>query len=174
MATCFRPEPLRFWEKVDKNGPIPHSRPELGPCWLWTAGRRKGGYGSFRLGPDRGNRSLPATRWALEQALGRPVAEGLLACHHCDNPPCVNPSHLFEGSNAQNQADMQNKGRARKAVGERAGPSKLTAEQVLEIRARVRAGESHAAVARAFGVNQSSVTLIHQRKNWKHLPEVAA
>lgn len=71
------------------------------------------GYGIFNAGTGRANRrTVYAHRFAWEITNG-PIPVGLLACHHCDNPPCCNPAHLFLGTHADNNADMNAKGRAR-------------------------------------------------------------
>src|SRR5258708_31744488 len=90
----------RFWPKVDKNGPIPEHRPELGPCWLWlgyitpnTADNR-GGYGRFWLyRPGKPFKQIPAHRYAYELLVG-PIGDGLEPDHLCRNRSCVNPSHV--------------------------------------------------------------------------------
>lgn len=89
----------RFWAKVDKSG---------GPdaCWLWTGAH--GVYGFFTLSSAH---QVSTHRHSLEMALGRPLAPGEQACHHCDNPLCVNPAHLFVGTNSTNMLDMWAKGR---------------------------------------------------------------
>lgn len=79
----------RFWTKVDKNGPIPEHRPDLGPCWIWLAGLSKG-YGHFNAGPGR---TQEAHRFAYEEIIGS-IPDGLVLDHLCRNPPCVNPHHL--------------------------------------------------------------------------------
>ena len=86
----------RFWDKVDKTG----------ECWIWTASKNKKGYGRFGFG----SRAQLAHRvsWLLSNG---EIPDGMLACHTCDNPPCVNPSHLWLGTQKDNVVDMSSKGR---------------------------------------------------------------
>ena len=83
----------RFWSKVNKDGPIPAHRPDLGPCWIWTAYRDVHGYGHFKPAGGRLVQSVLAYRWAQEAANG-PIPEGHEGDHLCRNPPCVRPSHI--------------------------------------------------------------------------------
>lgn len=90
---------VRFWAKVDASG---------GPdgCWIWTGARFPFGYGAIKIG----GRPRGAHRTAWELVNG-PIPEGLNVLHHCDNPPCVNPAHLFLGTLRDNALDMFAKGR---------------------------------------------------------------
>jgi hypothetical protein len=155
-----------FWERVDR---------EAGPdsCWPWMGSRAPEGYGRLRY-----NRHPSiAHRIAYELTRG-PIAAGMLVCHHCDNPPCCNPAHLFVGTHLDNSLDKVAKGRARGGPrpiqfaprGERHGCARLISDQVLEVRRRHAAGESQSSLAREFGVHLSTVHLIVHRKKWRHLP----
>jgi len=104
-----RPLAERFFAKVDKNGPI--IRPDLGPCHLWTGSTDGDGYGQIGLGA-RGEGLEKAPRVAFFLEHGRWPEP--CALHKCDNPPCVRPDHLFEGTKADNMRDMANKGRSRR------------------------------------------------------------
>ncbi len=145
----------RFFAKIDSGKPA--------DCWLWRAPASTGRYGLFRL---HGEKYLPH-RIMYSVALGA-FDPSLCVCHRCDNPRCVNPHHLFLGTHAENMVDMRNKGRAARvgARGELSGRSKLTPEQVLEIRADNRMQRQ---IAAAYGIDQSSVSLIKRRINWAHL-----
>lgn len=90
----------RFWAKVRKSD----------GCWEWTASRGIRGYGQFRL--PRTRQMSGAHRVAYELSVG-PIPEGMFVCHHCDNPSCVRPDHLFVGTNSQNILDAVRKGRHR-------------------------------------------------------------
>jgi hypothetical protein len=108
----YPPAEERFWAKVDKNGPIPQHRPELGQCWPWTAAASELGYGSFNFN----GRVIPSHRAAWQIVVGE-IPDGLEVCHHCDYPPCVRAdpdplvSHLFLGTHWQNLKDSRDKGR---------------------------------------------------------------
>ena len=95
----------RFWDKVNKNGPIPKHRPELGSCWIWIGRRESQGYGTINSGDKR----LKAHRVAWFIKHGK-MPEGELM-HHCDNPPCVRYGHLKDGTHTDNMRDSASKGR---------------------------------------------------------------
>ena len=146
----------RFWAKVNVAGPD--------DCWEWTASKTMKGYGQFGV---YGGSPKGAHRVAWEMEVG-PIPEGLFVCHHCDNPGCVNPAHLFVGSPSDNMRDCVTKGRHRSPnnMGAANGRAKLTNAQVLAIRADTRV---QVAVAAEFGVCQQMVSRIRAEKSWGHL-----
>lgn len=167
-------ELARFWSKVNKDGPTPAHRPELGPCWVWTAGCMSGKfkYGLIRI---RG-RNTAAHRLSYEVHVGS-IPVGLRVLHHCDNPPCVRPVHLFVGTARDNTRDMMQKGRGTYVArrGAENGYSKLTEAQVRRIFAMRAEGIAEPALAQSFGCSTSQISAILRRKAWGHLtglPEV--
>lgn len=144
----------RFWTKVDKTG----------GCWFWTAHRDTKGYGKFNAGD--GPSTWVAHRYSWTLANG-PIPDGLTVCHRCDNPPCVNPAHLFLGTNADNTADRDAK--LRMARGTRNARSKLTPEQVQRIREMFTAGRSNRLIALDFGVREASIYQIRHGLTWAWL-----
>jgi hypothetical protein len=169
----FKPHLIeRFWSRVDKNGPIPIHRPELGPCWVFTGTRLKRAktgqqsYGYFCLGK---NSHILAHRMAWELENG-PVAEGHVICHACDFPPCVRGSHLFDGTQAQNLADMRGKGRAHFNVfptGEDHPNAKITPEKAAEARRLHESGLSCAKIGKLLGLHASTIHDIVTGKTWR-------
>jgi hypothetical protein len=158
-----RPIAERFWEKVNKDGPVPPHCPELGPCWLWTASTTPYGYGFI----SKGRRMDRSHRVSWELAFG-PIPEKKHVLHHCDNPRCVNPAHLFIGTQADNTADMVAKGRNSGARGETHPRAKLTAAKVRRIRERYAAGGvTKKALSLEYGVSDTMVSFITLRKSWK-------
>lgn len=154
-----------FESRVDRNGPIPAHRPRLGPCWIWR-GQTRGGYGRLRVS----DKMVSAHVFAFERASGNPVPAGMLVCHHCDNRPCVRPSHLFLGTHQDNTLDAVAKGRwppRGQGAGEAHTNARLTWPQVREIRRRVAAGDSQVSLAGAFGISREQVSKICRNLRWK-------
>lgn len=112
-------------------------------------------------------------RVAWELANG-PIPDGMVIMHRCDNPPCVELSHLVLGTQKENIADKYAKGRARVAVGERCGKSTLTTEQVIEMRRLYAQGVPKAELAIRFSVSRPNVYVVVTRRTWKHIPPQAA
>ena len=159
----------RFWEKVNKDGPTPAHDPALGPCWLWTASVNVAGYGQFGIGG--GNKHKKAHRVSYELANG-PIPDELCVLHKCDNPPCVNPGHLYAGTQKDNGLDRAARGRtvAPHPRGEAQWQAKLTEEKVREIRRRcaTRSPENRI-VAEEMGITIYTIGDILRRKTWKHV-----
>lgn len=162
-AAALGSRSTRFWARVDKNGPIPVHRPELGPCWPWIGQRDRHGYGSFV--PAKHER-IRAPRFAYQDAFG-PIPEHTDICHECDNPPCVRPSHLSAQPHAINMADASKRGLLPK--GERAPTAKLTEDQVMEIRRLKASGLTQRVIAQEFGVSQGHISYIVNRRSWGHV-----
>lgn len=161
------PADVRFWAKVNKCGPVPKHRPELGPCWEWTASRRGGGYGQFVVGAGQ---IKDAHRWVWEQCVGE-IPPGLFVLHACDNKGCVNYlSHLFVGTQADNIQDMLNKHRQNPPRGERSNRTPITEWDVRRIRERALHGETFEVIAMDFPVQAQCIGRIVNRKRWGHLP----
>lgn len=134
-------------------------------CWIWL-GRVEIRRGQYRYGRVKINRKhYMAHRVFWEQKNGQ-IPDGMFVLHRCDNMPCVNPDHLFLGTQADNQADMVSKGRSHKRPGEKHPGAILTAKKVLAIRADSRTNKE---IAKKYGVSKSAITLIKKRKRWSHI-----
>lgn len=135
-------------------------------CWLWQGSLDHRGYGRFRWNWPRSVLRAHRAAYALYVCL---PAMDTLICHSCDNPACVRPDHLFAGSAKDNTADMIGKGRWVRpnfAKGERSGRTKLTAADVLAIRADSR---SYKQIAAAYGISKGGVSHIRARRVWAHI-----
>lgn len=163
----------RFWSRVNRDGPVPQHRPELGVCWLWTGSvlKREDGeisYGYFSLGK---NHHILAHQFSWTLAHG-PIEDGINICHKCDLPPCIRESHLFDGTQAENLADMRAKGRAkfnRFPAGVDHPNAKITptiVRQICDLRA---SGLSLAKIGAIVDLHASSVHDIVTGKTWCHI-----
>lgn len=145
----------RFWAKVQRGGPD--------ECWPWTGALSDRGYGRF----DVGGRLRMASHVSYEMHVG-PIPAGLFACHSCDNPPCVNPAHLFPGDQKTNLADMVAKGRSLK--GEDHFHAKLTEEAVRSMRARSTGERGEATrFAAEYGVSVANICYVLKGHTWTHV-----
>jgi hypothetical protein len=133
--------------------------PDLnGGCLLWS-GAASEGYGTLRVA----RKKVFTHRLSWELANG-PIPQNLHVLHRCDVRACVNPAHLFLGSNADNVADMVAKGR--NSAGERNGQAKLTRVTVQNVSDRLSAGDTGSAIAFALGVPAQTISKIKQGKSW--------
>lgn len=146
-------------------------RGEPDECWPWTGTRTAKGYGLISQGPRGAAKRFIASRVAWELTHGS-IPDGMLVCHRCDNPPCVNPAHLFLGTNDENMADMATKGRARGGTvrGEDHGNALLTDALVAEILSLRQQRTPIAELADRFDVGEGTIKDIVQGKTWQHVP----
>ncbi len=134
----------RFWPKVKKTD----------GCWPWTASLDRWGYGQIMIHTPTGYTMAKAHRVAFEFSVG-PIPDGLSVLHTCDNPACVNPAHLYCGTQKQNAADMVSRGRS--TLAERNAQCKLTREQVIAIREARRQGTPGQQLAEEYGVMRTTI-----------------
>jgi hypothetical protein len=158
------PAELRFWRDIDKSGPC-HT--QLGRCWIWKLGplSRNCPYGQISV--KHRNVRVHKFSWVLHHG---EVPAGLSILHKCDTPLCVNPDHLFLGTQKDNQQDMVAKGRENR--GEGRPQSKLTEEQVMEIRRLYVKGDNEYGtygLARKYGVHQGTIWGIVAGRRWGYL-----
>lgn len=148
-----------FWEKVEKK--------ENG-CWEWTGARYKSGYGQLKRYKLAKN-AISAHRYVWYLKYGK-FPDDML-CHKCDNPPCVNPDHLFEGTHQDNMDDMVKKGRHNSPdqAGKANGNSVLNDTKVIEIKELIKEGLNNTEIAAEYGVTHSNISCIRRGKSWKHI-----
>jgi len=145
----------RFWSKVDIRGPD--------ECWQWLGNKSEKGYGLIRF--TRGNIRAHREAWEL---INGPIPQGLFICHHCDNPGCINPTHLFLATPADNMADKVRKDRQVK--GESHSESKLINGQVISIRNEYAKGNTtYRKLASKYNVVHGQIGRIIRRENWMHI-----
>lgn len=126
-------------------------------CWEWRGPLNDWGYGRL----NHSSHHIAAHRFSYQYFVGD-FEESLFVCHHCDNPKCVNPNHLFLGDAQTNMDDMVKKGR-------HIGNSKLSPEQVIEIKKRLANGESRKLIAKCYDVQRQAIDNIANNKSWKKL-----
>lgn len=147
----------RFWTKVLVN--------DIDACWIWQASCTIDGYGTFWFNP----KTIRAHRFSWILVNGD-IPDDMSVLHTCDNPPCVNPNHLFLGTNQDNINDKIAKSRHR--IGENNSNAVLTDDKVRQIKQLYKTGKySQRALADLFGVSVTQVCHIMQRKKWKHISD---
>lgn len=157
MPPGFYPRPspeTRFFAKVNKTP----------GCWIWTGALHQFGYGRFK---DKEKQCL-SHRFSWEFFFGK-IPDGLWVLHRCDNPPCVNPGHLFLGNAFDNMQDCFRKGRGRipHGRGEKNSHAILNSQQVSEIR-EMRKTHYISQIAVKFGVAESTISAICRGELWSH------
>jgi predicted DNA-binding protein (UPF0251 family) len=159
----------RFWSKVNKHSGVFGADGKFPTeCWEWTAAKNNWGYGVFGLNKTKKSVRPHRISWELYYGV---IPDDLFVLHKCDNPCCLNPEHLFLGTQADNMRDMSSKGRAKnggfRPVGEKNGMVKLTDNQAQEIRRLYKEGMPQKDIGKRFGVSQPTVSVIVCRKRWK-------
>lgn len=150
----------RFWSKVSVGADS--------ECWTWRGAKRKAppnGYGSFRVA---GRRVEGAHRVAWEIFHGEPMGDRV-ACHHCDNPECCNPAHIYAGDRLSNARDAVERGRLKPGnqAGASNGNAKLTEDDVAAIRRRIDIGETNVSIARDYPVSHAMISKIRRGHFWR-------
>lgn len=151
----------RFEERI-------YPEPNSG-CWLFMSTHEPGGYGRFCF-----NKTTRMAHRAAYEIYKGPIPDGMVVCHKCDVPACVNPDHLFLGTQSDNLKDMSDKGRRWKPEwhGETHPRSKLTDDMVRQIRMeRDATGASLSTLAKKYGVVHSTIAVVIRGESWTHLLE---
>jgi hypothetical protein len=151
----------RFWSKVDRKFD--------GGCWDWI-GSCSHGYGNFW--DSKQKRLVKAHRFSWKLFFGDYPENNLFVLHKCDNAKCVNPNHLFVGTQIDNMRDMAQKGRSMIRYGEKNPNAKLSLEEVKEIKSLYASGKYFQyEIAEMFNVSQSMVGCITRGVNWQYVDE---
>ena len=150
----------RFWANVDVRGPD--------DCWGWLVSKCQGGYGRMRVNGE----SRQATHILFYLRHGSWPPKGRTCNHHCDNPGCLNPRHLYLGTRKSNARDRVQHGRCWEKVnmGERNGRARLTDDDARRIRRLILQGDlTQKEIAHRFGVANVQISRIKTGKRWTHV-----
>lgn len=161
----------RFWAKVDKAGPVPAHRPELGPCWLWTGNRATRPDGTLSYGrAASGKRGVSILAHRFAYLAEHPDEDPPAVCHRCDNVACVRPAHLEAGTQDDNLKDMRDKGRAHFNTfpeGTAHPNAKIDQAKADEVRRLHGTKMSLAKIGAVVGLHASTVHDIVRGKTWR-------
>ena len=139
-------------------------------CLEWAGTRNKGGYGTKTVGSRAdGSRTTKLAHRIVYELVNGGIDAKMCVLHKCDNPPCINPEHLFVGTRADNHMDMLKKGRRKDLKGEERFNSKLLSSQVVDIKKQLLQGVRQSDIARQYGVNQTLISAIKTGKIWTHI-----
>ena len=142
----------QFWSKVD--------RKSKEQCWEWTGAKNNAGYGNMKVN----GKYVNSHRVSYELNNKKKIKEGLFICHHCDNPSCVNPNHLFSGTPLENDADKVKK--RRHVFGMKHPRAKLVDQDIIKIKS---SSGPHKYIADEYGVSRRLIGMIKQGSIWKHI-----
>lgn len=149
----------RFMEKVKAES--------LDECWEWQASLTRGGYGHFGIQWPGKNYTMERSHRTSYKLFKGPIPEGMLVCHQCDNPLCVNPKHLFLGTHKDNAMDMMAKGRKNKEKREnRLNRRHLTQAEADSIRADHEAGLSYTELMQKYDTSRPQICRVVLRQIW--------
>lgn len=142
-------------------------------CWNWTAGIYETGYGHFKMKHSDGKQKKTRAHRVSWMIFKGDIPEDMLVLHNCDNKICVNPDHLFIGTQQDNINDMISKGREKLSFpGELSPQSKLTNEDVRNIRNMYKIGIHYKEIMALFNISDAQFYRIKNRHCWSHLPKI--
>lgn len=152
-SKCYAQRFKAIAERIDEKW----ERDPVSGCKIWIGARDKDGYAFIRMN----GANIRVSRYLLGQKLGRELGDNEIACHSCDNPPCINEDHLWLGDSTANQIDCARKSRCRGQI--------LSITDVREIRRRWIAGARQVDLSRQYGVSDTTICHVVHQKKWKHV-----